>query len=120
MKKEERRKLVCISHYQFHKCRGMQSIWILFWDCLELKKGAIPYFLLWIDFQKWHIRYQKKNDAKHVANLFFKEVVRLHGLPRSIVSDRDTKFVGHFWRTLWKRIGDFFFFSSSYHPQTNV
>jgi hypothetical protein len=47
----------------------------------------------------------------------FKEVVRLHDLPRSIVSDRDTKFVGHFWRNLWKKLGKNLSFSSSYHPQ---
>jgi hypothetical protein len=60
---------------------------------------------------------QKTNDSTHIANLFFKEVMRLHGLPRSIVSDRDTKFVGNFWRNLWKRLGTKLYFISTYHPQ---
>jgi hypothetical protein len=60
---------------------------------------------------------QKTSDATHVENVFFKEVVRLHSLPRSIVLDRDTKFVGHFWRKLWKKLGTDLSFSSSYHPQ---
>ena len=35
------------------------------------------------------------------------------------MSDRDTKFVGHFWRTLWKKLGTDLSFNSSYHPQTD-
>jgi hypothetical protein len=62
---------------------------------------------------------QNTIDATHVANLFFKEVVRLHGLPRSIVSDNDTKFVSHFWRTLWNKLGTNLSFNSSYHPPTD-
>jgi hypothetical protein len=59
----------------------------------------------------------KTSNATHIANLFFKEVIRLHGLPRSIVSDRDTMFMGHFWRTLWEKLGTNLSFSSAYHPQ---
>ncbi|GJS20332.1 RNA-directed DNA polymerase [Tanacetum coccineum] len=61
----------------------------------------------------------KTYDASKVACLFLQEIVRLHGLPKTITSDRDVKFVGHFWRTLWRKMGTQLQFSSSHHPQTD-
>jgi hypothetical protein len=60
---------------------------------------------------------KKTNDATKVVVLFFREIVRLHGLPRSITSDRDTRFLGNFWRILWKKMGSKLLYSSAYHPQ---
>lgn len=50
---------------------------------------------------------------------FFSEMVRLHEFPVSIVFDRDTKFVGNFWRALWKKLGANLSFILAYHPQSD-
>ena len=58
-------------------------------------------------------------DAPSLASLFLSHILKLHGLPKSIVSDRDPRFTGAFWKTLHQRLGTTLSFSTSYHPQTD-
>ncbi|GJV67926.1 putative nucleotidyltransferase, ribonuclease H, partial [Tanacetum coccineum] len=62
---------------------------------------------------------KKTTYAFNVAQLFFRDVYRLHGLPSSIVSDRDTRFLSNVWRSLWKMLNTQLSFCSAYHPQTD-
>jgi hypothetical protein len=57
--------------------------------------------------------------AKSVAEIFMKEIVRLHGIPQTIISDRDPIFVSHFWKELFKLQGTKLHMSSAYHPETD-
>jgi transposase InsO family protein len=57
--------------------------------------------------------------ASSVARAFFDGIVRLHGFPLSIVSDRDPVFTRHIWRDLFKMAGVTLKMSTAFHPQTD-
>jgi len=57
--------------------------------------------------------------APQLSQIFMREVCRLHGVPDSILSDRDPRFTGHFWRALWDQLGTKLSMSTAYHPQTD-
>lgn len=65
------------------------------------------------------IHCKRTNDASDVVSLFFNEVVRLHGISKSITSDRNTTSLSHFWRDLWKKLDTSLQFISICHPQTD-
>ncbi|RDX93227.1 hypothetical protein CR513_24540, partial [Mucuna pruriens] len=66
------------------------------------KRGRDSIFVVVDKFSKMvhFIYFHKSDDASHMAYLFFIEVVRIHGLPRTIVLDKDFKFIGHFWSSI--------------------
>ncbi|CAI7849896.1 unnamed protein product [Closterium sp. NIES-54] len=57
--------------------------------------------------------------APETARLFFDHIVRLHGLPSAIISDRDPRFLSNFWQSLFKLHGTRLKFSTAYHPETD-
>jgi hypothetical protein len=58
-------------------------------------------------------------SVQDYAELYIDQIVRLHGIPKTIVSDRGTQFVARFWEQLHESLGTKLIHSSSYHPQTN-
>lgn len=55
-------------------------------------------------------------DASKTTVLFLQEVIRLHDIPNTIVSNREVKFMSYFWKTLCAKIGMKLLFSQVIHP----
>ena len=55
-------------------------------------------------------------SATEITQLFFDNVVRLYGVPRYVLHDRDPRFTAQFWRALWKIMGCKTVFTSAYRP----
>ncbi|RVW36977.1 Transposon Tf2-11 polyprotein [Vitis vinifera] len=67
-----------------------------------------------------HFLAMKTTDSMNsLAKLYIQEIVRLHGIPVSIVSDRDPKFTSQFWQSLQRALGTQLNFSTAFHPQTD-
>ena len=69
--------------------------------------------------QAHFIPVKKTIKAPHMANLFIAQIFKYHGLPKSIVSNRDPRMTSLFWKGLFENMGTRLDFSSAYHPQTD-
>ena len=81
--------------------------------CRDLIFMVVDRFSKMVHFISCH----KTDDATHIANLFFREIVRLYCAPRSIVSDRNVKFLAYFWQVLCGKLGTKLLFSTICHPK---
>src|SRR5574338_534509 len=84
--------------------RGNTSIWVVV-DRLTKVAHFIPV--------------KAERNAPKLAQIFMKEVVRLHGIPKTIVSDRDTIFTSRFWKSFQEAMGSELCLSTAYHPQSD-
>ena len=101
--------------------RPWQSIGMDFMGSLP-QLNNFNYLLVVIDWLTSQVHFVPTTmvvTAKGVMWLILKEVVRLHGIPESIVSDRDTRFTSIFWKELQKLMGTKLLMSMAFHPQTD-
>ena len=84
--------------------KGHDSIWVIV-DRLTKAAHFIPV--------------RTNYSVEKLAKLYVENIVKLHGVPSRIVSDRGTQFISRFWKSLHKAMGTKLDFSSAYHPQTD-
>ncbi|GJX67593.1 putative reverse transcriptase domain-containing protein [Tanacetum coccineum] len=66
-----------------------------------------------------YLLHERSVFLEKLARLYIKEVVARHGIPVSIIYDRDLRFASHFWRSLQKALGTSLDMSTAYHPETD-
>ncbi|GKF42726.1 reverse transcriptase domain-containing protein [Tanacetum coccineum] len=84
--------------------QGYDNIWVI---VDRLTKSAI------------FLPMRETDPMEKLARMYLKEVVTRHGIPVSIICDRDSRFTSNFWRSLQKALGTSLDTSTTYHPETN-
>jgi len=100
------------------------------WDSISMDfVGALPKTVK--DFDSIWVIVDRLTKSSHfvpiktgmsvgkLAEIYIEQIVRLHGIPSSIVSDRVPRFTSKFWESLQAALGTKLRLSSAYHPQTD-
>ncbi|GJT44127.1 reverse transcriptase domain-containing protein [Tanacetum coccineum] len=84
--------------------QGHDTIWVI---VDRLTKSAI------------FIPMRENDPMEKLARMYLKEVVTRHGIPVSVICDRDPRFTSNFWKSLQKALGTSLDMSTAYHPETD-
>ncbi|GJX81241.1 putative reverse transcriptase domain-containing protein [Tanacetum coccineum] len=90
----------------------------------KLPKSSQGYDTIWVIVDRLtksaiFVPMRETDPLEKLARMYLKEVVTRHGIPVSIICDRDPRFASHFWRSLQKALGTNLDMSTAYHPQTD-
>ncbi|GJZ52788.1 putative reverse transcriptase domain-containing protein [Tanacetum coccineum] len=91
----------------------------------KLPKSSQGYDTIWVIVDRLtksaiFIPMRETDPLEKLARMYLKEVVTRHGIPVSIICDRDPRFASNFWRSLQKALGTSLDMSTTYHPQTEA
>ena len=75
------------------------------WVIVDRLTKSTHFLAVWMTF-----------TLKEFCRLYIREIVRLHGVPVSIVSDMDPRFTAHFWKSFQKAMGTQLTMSTAFHP----
>ena len=65
------------------------------------------------------IQVKLTHKVANIVDMYMRDIARLHGVPKTIVSDRDPKFTSNFWKGIFKRFKTNLNFSTTYHPESD-
>nr|GEX75846.1 putative reverse transcriptase domain-containing protein [Tanacetum cinerariifolium] len=90
----------------------------------ELPKSSQCYDTIWVIVDRLtksviFVPMRETDPMEKLAKMYLKEVVMRHGIPVSIICDRDPRFASNFWKSLQKALGTSLDMSTAYHPKTD-
>jgi hypothetical protein len=111
----------CYNHFPFQNGSGKLLQWILLQSFPRTVKqhDSIMVVVDKLTKETHFIPVKTTHKETNIAEIYMKEVVRLHGVPKEIVLDRDPKFTSNFWKGLFKGFGTNLNLSTTYHPESD-
>nr|GFD09749.1 reverse transcriptase domain-containing protein [Tanacetum cinerariifolium] len=117
---------LCLNGRSWLPCYGDLRTWdnITMDFFTKLPKSSQAYDTIWVIVDRLtksaiFTAIRETDPMDKLARIYLKEVVMRHGIPVSIISDRDPRFASNFWRSLQNALGTRLDMSTAYHPETD-